>query len=126
MVLEQGPVLPALVPWLCRGLRLRVVRGAAEVVDALLVEAGGEVTRDVGRAPSPPSEGSEDRANRSPPKPGKSAFYEPCPPTQRHTGRAGVQCQAVDRYPSKRWAISGVSTRIGWSLIRAGSKLKGH
>ena len=50
VVLEQDPVFERLVPALDLALGLRVVRCAADMVDALLVELGGEIARDVGGA----------------------------------------------------------------------------
>ena len=50
VVLQQDAVLQGLVPALDLALGLRVVRGAADMGDALVREPVGEVAGDVGRA----------------------------------------------------------------------------
>jgi len=50
VVFQQHAVLHGLVPALDLALGLRVMRGATDVIDALVLEIVGQVGRDVGRA----------------------------------------------------------------------------
>ena len=50
IVLEENPVLEGLMLPLDFTLRLRVVRGSSNVIHAVILEPGCEVTEDVGRA----------------------------------------------------------------------------
>ena len=50
VVLQQNTVFHGLVPTLDLALGLRVIRGAPDVVDALVFKPIGQIARDVGRA----------------------------------------------------------------------------
>ena len=50
VILEQDPVLQGLVPALDLALGLGMVRSAADMIHALLLEPGGKIVGDIGRA----------------------------------------------------------------------------